>query len=147
MTQQKNQQKQQIRSKNKANGNGIDVHDVSTDDKSKECITKKENNKDALGDNTSITEKYYIDKTIIGKELIIDAHSQKLTTEHESIDKNNTDKDLIMDNTAKESTKAHVTSKNKVDENGIDFKYHQASYMFDFYRHLAKPYKTDSIGK
>ena len=31
------------------------------------------------------------------------------------------------------------------DENTMDFKYYQASQMFDFYRHLALPFKKDSI--
>ncbi len=31
------------------------------------------------------------------------------------------------------------------DENGIDFKYFQATHLFDFYRHLAIPFDKDSI--
>jgi hypothetical protein len=31
------------------------------------------------------------------------------------------------------------------DENGIDFKYHQVSQLFDFYRHLSDPFSGDSI--
>ncbi len=31
------------------------------------------------------------------------------------------------------------------DENGIDFKYHQAAQLFDFYRHLSDPFVGDSI--
>lgn len=31
------------------------------------------------------------------------------------------------------------------DEGGVDFKYYQASYAFDFYRHLAFPFSEDSI--
>lgn len=31
------------------------------------------------------------------------------------------------------------------DENTMDFKYYQASQMFDFYRHMAIPFKKDSI--
>ena len=31
------------------------------------------------------------------------------------------------------------------DENGIDFKYHQVAQLFDFYRHLSKPFTGDSV--
>lgn len=31
------------------------------------------------------------------------------------------------------------------DEGGLDFKYYQASYAFDFYRHLAHPFTSDSV--
>ncbi len=31
------------------------------------------------------------------------------------------------------------------DEDGIDFKYHQISQLFDFYRHICSPFDTDSI--
>lgn len=31
------------------------------------------------------------------------------------------------------------------DENGIDFKYHQVSQLFEFYRHLSDPYTQDSV--
>lgn len=31
------------------------------------------------------------------------------------------------------------------DEGGVDFKYYQSSYAFDFYRHLAFPFTKDSI--
>lgn len=31
------------------------------------------------------------------------------------------------------------------DEGGMDFKYYQASYAFDFYRHIAQPFTSDSV--
>jgi len=52
---------------------------------------------------------------------------------------------LSIDNRTVDQMMSHMGKYISSDEGTMDFKYYQASQMFDFYRHLAIPYTQDSV--
>lgn len=105
--------------------------------------------KEWLSERNSLPIDYYL----VGKRLIIN----KLLRD---------DDGFILDGRSKEARKRIIPTHSEIleidgrtveemmqgiskylssDEGGLDFKYYQASYAFDFYRNLAYPFKTDSV--
>lgn len=110
-------------------------------------------NKATLKEWLSERKALPIDYYLVGKRLVVN----RLLRDDDS---------YILDGRSKEARKRVIPTNSEIleidgmtveemmediaqylssDEGGLDFKYYQASYAFDFYRHLAHPFAADSI--
>ncbi|MDX2362085.1 MAG: S41 family peptidase [Crocinitomicaceae bacterium] len=109
--------------------------------------------KDVLREWLATRNSLPIDFYLIGKRLIVnkrlgddDSYVHDGKSSYEQVKNIQAGAEILMiDGLTVPQMMEEISPYMSSDENSIDFKYFQASQLFDFYRHMASPFTKDSV--